>query len=99
MQLDAQQLADGINIQARADDAKSADDAGSTRADIRLAGHVVKVDPVSPVPCHDALGTQYDAVFALVAQLVQLLGKRLRIEFCGGFRTCADKYVMGVMVM
>ena len=99
MQLDTQQLANGIDIQARSNDAESADNACSARADIRLTGYVVKVDPIAVITCYNALCTQHDSVFTLVTQLIQLFGKGLCIELCSCFCACADKYVMRMVMM
>ena len=52
----------GILFQSGTDHAQSADRGGTAVTDIRRAGYIVIVDPLSVCTCHNALGTQHIAI-------------------------------------
>ena len=86
-------------MNARADDAKSADDARTALSYVGLAGNVVKVEPFSVFALHNTLGAQNKAVGLLVIQRGKNLFQFLGAEPLGGLGTAADKDLVGMVVM
>ena len=96
--LQAEELTDAAFIQLGADDAQTAHHVGSAVADIPLAGDEVEVDPLAVTTCHDALGTQNDAVLAGI-QLLQNGADLLSGVFLGSLAAPGGEDLVGVVVM
>src|SRR5699024_6312749 len=64
--LHAEELRNALLIQLRADDAQPSRDGGGAVAQVDLARHKVKVDPLAVRTGHNALGTEDHAVLAAV---------------------------------
>ena len=86
-------------MNSRANDAKSANDAGTSNSDVGLTGNVVKVEPLAVLPLYDSLGAQDEAVGLLVVQCRQDALKLLCGKLLGGLGTAADKDLVGMMMV
>ena len=98
----AEQRGQGIYLQPGADDAQPTDDSRSTRADVGLAGNVVKVNPAFACAvggCHNALGAQNGAVLALITQGGQHTFQRRAVKADGRLGTAAYEHLVGIVVM
>ena len=86
-------------VEVCADDAKAADDGGRALAYVGLTRYVIKVEPRTALAGNNTLGAQYCAVLFLVGKGSKCLGQRLLVEALGSFRTVADKYLVGVVMV
>lgn len=86
-------------MQTAADDAESARNAGGAAADVRLAGNMVKVQPLPVGGVHNALRAQHRAVFRLVVQRGED-GLQLRLrELPRRLHTPAREHLVRVVVV
>ena len=91
-------------VQVRADHAQTAGDLSGPPPDLRLAGHVVEMDPCPVGGGQDAFRTQYRSEAALVFQLIQSAEQFLFREEPGrfsaeGFEDLIRVVAVVVMVM
>ena len=63
-----------VLLQLRANDTQTADDTGSSGANIRFTGNVVKVNPLTILAGNDALCPKNDAVGLLIGESGKTLG-------------------------
>ena len=102
MQCYAEQRGQGIYLQPGADDAQPTDDSRSTRADVGLAGNVVKVNPAFACAvggCHNALGAQNGAVLALITQGGQHTFQRRAVKADGRLGAAAYEHLVGIVIL
>ena len=96
----AEELRDSFLIQLRADDADAAGDHCAAVTDVRLAGHVVEVDPLLTLGVgHIALGPQDDAVGLRILQRLQDVLDLSLGELLVRLLAPADEDLVGVMAV
>ena len=91
-------LRNALLVQLRADDAQPSRDGGGAVAQVDLAGHKVKVDPLAVRTGHNALGTEDHAVLAAVQGFQGSAHVGLR-EDLGRLHTPAGEHLVGVVAV
>ena len=81
-----------------ANDAQPSGHIGRARAQLPLAGHIVKVDPDAIIACHDALCTQNHAIFPAVQRLQGRLKLRT-VELFRRLHAPAGEYLIGIVTV
>lgn len=97
--LNTEQLLDSLLVYLRADDAHTAGDGSAAAADVRLAGNVVEIDPLSVGRIYKALGTQDRAVACILVELAQRLSDLLLGELLRSLHTPGGEHLVCVVVM
>ena len=95
----AEQLLKLMLVELGADDAKSADNRCTARADVCLTGNVIEVDPSTLGILYDALCAEHDSKANGIGKRRERLLKLCLGEFLCGFNTPANKDLVGMVVM
>ena len=95
----AESLVKRALIKLRANNAKSADNPGTTVTKIALSGNIVEVYPLSTVALNNSFCAQYHTVFIGIGEAIENCAKRIKIKLFSCFNSIADKDLVSVMVM
>ena len=86
-------------INSRADDTKSAYNAGRTLADIRLTGYVIEMKPLTACTLYDTLCAKHHSVIRIVVEGLEYILKLLTRKLLGGLCSDGGEHLVSVVMM